>query len=181
MQTPIERKYNLITLGMVTPHLKSMEYCVFFGTLLGVHREGNLLEMDDDVDIYINSQHKTDIAEILTYLGFNISIDENSFMQGSIEIEGVMAYIDFYLYYKDGDHSVDDWNFGGRNGEALHVPLNILLPPKDVTIGDIPCKMPQDPDSCCKLLYGNNYQTPLKKNIEYTICIVDHKPVMRLK
>ena len=75
MQTPIERKYNLITLGMVTPHLKSMEYCVFFGTLLGVHREGNLLEMDDDVDIYIKSQHKTDIAEILTYLGINISID----------------------------------------------------------------------------------------------------------
>ena len=180
MFTPINRKYNLTTLGMVAPHLEEMEYCVFFGTLLGYHREGNLLEMDDDVDIYINSQHKTEVVEIITSLGFDISIDTSIFMQGKIEIEGVTAYIDFYLYYKENNHSVDRWNFRGDDGKILHVPLDILLPPSDVTMGDISFKMPKDPDGCCRFLYGDNYHTPLKKNVEYTMCIVDHKPVMRL-
>ena len=181
MDIPIERKYNLTTLGMVAPYLEDMEYCVFFGTLLGCHREGNLLAMDDDVDIYINSQHRAEISGILSSLGFSLRRDTDMFMQGEMEIEGVVAYIDFYLYYKEDNHAVDHWNFGGHNGETLHVPLDILLPPRSVTIGGISLKMPKDPDGCCKFLYGDSYRIPLRKNAEYTMRIVDHKPVMRLR
>jgi len=181
MDTPIDRKYNLENLKLIAPRLSGLEYCVFFGTLLGCHREGNLLEMDDDVDIFINSEHRSQVLDILTDLGFDIRLNTDIFVQGCVEREGVMSYVDFYLYRKSEEHAVDEWNFGGLNGEVLHVPLDILFPTVKANVGDICINMPKDADSCCRFLYGDNYRTPLRKNAEYTTRIVDHKPVITIK
>ena len=51
MDTPIDRKYNAQNLKEVLPLLEGMEYFVFYGTLLGLVREGDILEKDDDIDL----------------------------------------------------------------------------------------------------------------------------------
>ena len=53
MDTPIDRKYNAQNLKEVLPLLEGMEYFVFYGTLLGLVREGDILEKDDDIDIIL--------------------------------------------------------------------------------------------------------------------------------
>ena len=44
MDTPIDRKYNEQNLKEILPLLEGMEYFVFYGTLLGLVREGDILE-----------------------------------------------------------------------------------------------------------------------------------------
>ena len=53
MKIPIDQKYNEINLKELLPLFEKLEYFVFFGTLLGLIRENELLEYDDDIDFLI--------------------------------------------------------------------------------------------------------------------------------
>ena len=49
----IHRSFNEPNLKLMLPILEkaNIEYFMFYGSLLGIVREGNILEMDDDIDI----------------------------------------------------------------------------------------------------------------------------------
>lgn len=179
MKTPNDRKYNLKILAMVTPHIKNLEYCIFFGTLLGYHREGNLLEKDDDVDVYLNVKHRNKLIEILNSLDIETTILNPVFIQGSIKVDNIQVYIDFYLYLIHGNKIVDRWNFGGQmhnNESDLHIPCHFILPTKEGSIRDVHFKVPNHPEACCKFLYGKDYMIPKEKKKDYYIRIVGHMP-----
>ena len=46
---------NFSNLLFFTQLLDKIEHFVFFGTLLGLVRENNLIEGDDDIDLYVNN------------------------------------------------------------------------------------------------------------------------------
>ena len=50
----INRIYQLQNFKDIINLLEGLEYFPFYGTLLGLVRENNILEMDDDIDILIN-------------------------------------------------------------------------------------------------------------------------------
>ena len=49
---PVNVKENFSNLIFITKIIKNLEYFVFFGTLLGLVRDNNLIKNDDDIDIY---------------------------------------------------------------------------------------------------------------------------------
>ena len=44
---------------------ENIEYFMFYGSLLGIVREGNILEMDDDIDICVNLKHREQLYAII--------------------------------------------------------------------------------------------------------------------
>ena len=49
---------NFSNLIFITNIISELEYFIFFGTLLGMVRENNLIENDDDIDIYVNLKER---------------------------------------------------------------------------------------------------------------------------
>ena len=185
MNVRIDRKYNLENLGYLTPYLYNMEYVLFFGSLLGYCRDKNLLELDDDVDFYVNIKHRNEIHDVLKKAGFNITIEESCFVQGSRTIDGIDTYVDFYLYedMPDNDYILERWGFYGAPQSPaahLHVPKRIIYPIAWGEIGNIKFKVPSNIEECCRFLYGSEYDTPFVKGADYSIIIKNNKPTFRI-
>jgi phosphorylcholine metabolism protein LicD len=99
----------------------------FFGTLLGLVREKNLIEGDDDVDFYVNINEREKLISILK-LNFivvdeTLSVNKNkSFLQVFRFYNDVKFIIDFYFYdsNKDKFNIIEKWNFeGGRHTHSI--------------------------------------------------------------
>jgi hypothetical protein len=178
MFIPIDRKYNLFSLSLVAPLIKDMDYFLFFGSLLGYHREGNLLAKDDDLDIFINQKHTKEVILILKKIGFKIRVLNPSFIQGTTRVGKTQIYVDFFMYQVEKENVIDRWNFSMGIGSAMHVPCDILFPTQDASIGSLHFKVPHDPEACCRFVYGENYMKPMRKVSEYRMSIVNHKPVV---
>ena len=91
--------------------IQDFEYFIFFGTLLGLTRENNIIDGDDDVDFYVNEKHRDNLIEILksNSIEVNKTLHTNrdkSFLQ-VVRIHNNKAYlVDFYFY--DGEHSYEN-------------------------------------------------------------------------
>ena len=53
-QIQISAEENFLNLKFFSKIISKIEHFVFFGTLLGLVRDGNLIEGDDDIDFYVN-------------------------------------------------------------------------------------------------------------------------------
>lgn len=58
MIKPVPKELNLENLRYVSERIASFECAIFFGTILGYQREGNVIEDDDDIDIYVHIRHR---------------------------------------------------------------------------------------------------------------------------
>ncbi len=52
------QKINFQNLLTVSSLLKKIEYFIFYGTLLGIVREKNIIKHDDDIDFMVNHKSK---------------------------------------------------------------------------------------------------------------------------
>ena len=52
------QKLNFQNLILVAPLIKGVEYFIFYGTLLGIIRENNIIKGDDDIDFLVNYRSK---------------------------------------------------------------------------------------------------------------------------
>jgi hypothetical protein len=181
IKNDVGREYHLKNLMALSSRISEVEYFIFFGTLLGYCREGNLNKMDDDIDFYVNIGDRNKIIIILESLGFKGNICTEYFIQASRSIEGVYAFVDFYFYedYPDRDYLIERWNFKYSPNDAsthLHIPKKIIFPIRQGTINNIKINIPNDVKSCCHYLYGDHYNTPLIKGSDYSTKIVNNKP-----
>ena len=62
--TKLQKRY-LDDLKFIFKLLKDYSPFVFYGTLLGITRENNLIKGDDDIDILININYKKEVISIL--------------------------------------------------------------------------------------------------------------------
>ena len=104
MLSPISREKNLENLKYISNRLRDVSWFVFFGTLLGYTRENNILENDDDIDIYVDIRFREKIIDLFTNsdLNFDLSKKPNLgpyFLQGTRVLENEITYVDFYFYY----------------------------------------------------------------------------------
>jgi len=80
---------NILTLKFFSAMLQDCEHFVFFGTMLGLVRDGHPIENDDDVDFYVNKKDRSKVLNILKNLKikrviFFSSVDEVGFSNKNI-------------------------------------------------------------------------------------------------
>jgi len=168
--------------------IKDLEHFVFFGTLLGLVREKNLIEGDDDVDFYVNMNEREKLISILK-LNFivvdeTLSVNKNkSFLQVFRFYNNVKFIIDFYFYdsNKDKFNIIEKWNFeGGTHIQSKHlrIPKIFIYPIKSNMINGHQLFLPSQPVLLCEFLYGPNWNLKMKKDEEYLIKVINNKPVL---
>ncbi len=180
---PELNRKNLIDVSNL---LKGIEHFVFFGTLLGLVRDGNIIPHDDDVDFYVPIEQRAAVIERLKATDFVIEEGvfpnlTDYFLQAYRVTGGVKTYVDFYLYQSNSveDFIVDRWNYHGRPDDDsmhIHIPKSLIYPLKTARFFDCDIAMPANGDALCTFLYGADWRTPLRKNTEYSVIINNNTP-----
>lgn len=134
---PILSKYNIPLI-------------IFYGTLLGYHREHNFIEKDDDIDIILHESYYDTIikiieAENLKYWRRNAK--NRSFIQLS-------GSFDIYFYREEDDKIHFDW-------DSNSFDTKIIFPLKQVHYQNYSIHIPNDPEKFCETMYGKNWRIPI--------------------
>ena len=179
MESPVSKELNLRNLEVIEQALPTYwEHFIFYGTLLGYHREGDIIENDDDLDIMIERKHEKDLINlIINYTPFDISIHREHIVQLSRVLDGVRTYVDIYFYDNifEQDFIVDQWNTSCtpistasgevcRRGIPLKIPKDIIFPITNGLMKNIPLRIPNNPEECCRYVYGESFMTPSHKH-----------------
>lgn len=173
-------KKNLIDVSKILNE-SGIDYSIFYGTALGIHRDKDILDHDDDIDFIIDSKELTKINNLLSNLGFVQSVFVSGiFLQVTRILDGTLTYIDFYTYQNvNKDVLVDKWNFRGTfNSPSTHLHFNrdLILPTREIIIFDSLIRIPNDIERTCKFLYGTRYKETLIKGVDYLMTIQNNKP-----
>jgi|10_taG_2_1085330.scaffolds.fasta_scaffold177350_1 hypothetical protein len=185
MKKMLDRAINRENLKFVANLLIDVEYTVFFGTALGIHRDGDVLLKDDDVDILANSNDYNIIKTILTSNGYIHHIDTNGiFSQFRKTIDGEHTLLDCYFFEEyDEDNVIEKWNFSGdyaQSSNHIIIPNELILT-KNIEYFGVKLKVPSNLEAVCTWLYGERYKETLVKDIDYTHQIINNKPVIGYK
>ena len=190
MKKPVAfRDDNRANLVAISKLFEDIDQFVFFGTLLGITREQDLIEGDDDIDILAPIEHrKLIIHKINNIDGFKVNFDKDCnksdyFLQIESSVNNRNSLIDFYFYENNpgDDFIVDRWNFLGKhkNSEfALHIPKKFIFPIAKEKLFGAQIKLPACRELLCEWLYGKTWLTPREKNISYVIRVINNRPIL---
>ncbi len=179
----IIQNLNLNNLLIISKAIKKHQNFVFYGTLLGLIREKNILKGDDDIDILINIKLKKKVLKDikkLKYFSINKKVINDNFVQLIRKEKKVKSFIDLYFYINDKtkNYIEEKHNFLSSvnlKTHSLHIPKKLIFPlKKSKNFENV--NLPKKPVELCRFLYGNTWRKPLKKNSGYRMEIVNHKP-----
>ena len=187
MTEPKLQDLNRENLVYVSNLLKGIEHFVFFGTLLGLVREGDIIPHDDDVDFYVPIEQREAVIELLTGKDFFIRWEKawnqhDCFLQLNRCFNDIETCVDFYFYQSNAktDFILDRWNVSGtpdNKDTYIHIPKSMIFPLKTQRFFDSDIAMPAKGEGLCEFLYGNDWQKPLIKHIDYQPMVRNNRPV----
>lgn len=159
----------------------NIDYIVFYGTLLGICRDGDLIHHDDDVDILVHSSYykklKNMICDPLNFPNLTWFLGHNKSFINFHRENGVTT--DLYFYYPMGDYYVEEWNFHAdeiTKEKHLHIPKDLIEEKQYFDMGDFKVKVPKKMNEVCEFLYGERYKETLIKDVDYKTYIKNNKP-----
>jgi hypothetical protein len=168
MLESILKENNRANLIYISDKLKEIDYFVFFGTLLGLESNGDIIS-HDDVDFFVNINDRNYLINIfkdseLTF-DWNLRIkglranNTPYFLQGHKLFGEQKTFVDFYFYETNNVDSFiqQRWNFSGswkRKYNNMHIPKNIIFPIQQKQYFNQSINMPAKPGACCEYLYG---------------------------
>lgn len=168
-------------------HENGIEHFVFFGTLLGICREGEPISGDDDVDFYVNKRHYTNVKAIIDSLEISVDYsrfpnDSDCFIQVNGELLGRQVTVDFYFYDSDADQDyiLENWNFTAQPNnqeKILKVPKPLIFPIKFISYDSCKIAIPNHAEIICEFLYGANWKTKQKKGLDYQVTMLGGRPL----
>ncbi len=187
MHLPVSKEINRKNLIDISIALSNIEYFIFFGTLLGVVREGDVIDGDDDVDIYVNIDFRDELIRLIKQSDFFIDQDSifnkksNYFVQANRKYGDVVSFVDFYFFEDrlDEEYIVERWNFKGIPDDpnlAIHIPKSFVYPVVNEEFYGVNICLPSDGKAMCQYLYGDDWELPLKKGAQYSVEIIDNAP-----
>jgi hypothetical protein len=182
----VDNRANLVTVSNL---LQDIDHFVFFGTLLGLTRERDIIEDDDDIDILAPIEKRNLIIEKIYCIdAFKINNEKKCnqstyFLQVDSTINNRNSFIDFYFYENnpDEDFIIDRWNFLGKSQNpecALHIPKKLIFPVSQEEFFGQKIKLPACRELLCEWLYGKSWLRPRKKNVSYVIRIIKNRPML---
>ena len=92
-----------VVLEYWAPILHDFGAIPFFGTLLGLTRDGKLIENDDDVDFILPFEYRSQIEQLILASAYSIvysdKVRENPWcIQAQLKIDSHTLVVDFYFY-----------------------------------------------------------------------------------
>ena len=188
----IDKKFNRENLISISNILNNDEYFVFYGTLLGLVRENDIIDNDDDIDILVDIKNRDEVISKIEKS--NLEIDYSNpynntpfFLQVSNMLENVKTYIDVYFYenYDNLDYLVERANFHQRwndPSQSLHIPKKLIFPIKKEVFFNTKISLPNENIKICEFLYGYDWKKKLSKKNDYKIIITNNIPkVQKIK
>jgi|LauGreDrversion4_2_1035121.scaffolds.fasta_scaffold63295_3 hypothetical protein len=180
---------NRANLVLVSKLLEDIDHFVFFGTLLGLTRELDLIDGDDDIDILVPIEKRDLVIEKISSIDFfKINFykqcnKSNYFLQVDSSVNHRSSLIDFYFYENkhDDDFVVDRWNFLGKYEHTkfgMHIPKKLIFPSVQEEFFSQKIKLPACRELLCEWLYGKSWRTPRTKNVSYVIRIIENRPLL---
>lgn len=186
MKSGVPSYVNRENLLFVSPLLSNIDHFIFFGTLLGIVRDGDPINGDDDIDILVNYHHRETVIQLLTDndlpVDFTNPLNQTPyFLQTKRHVQGLEATIDFYFFDTTNTHIVERWNFTAtpdNTSQALIIPKSLIYPVKDIPFFGSKIRLPNEPLKLCEWLYGQRWKTPRTKHDDYVVKIIRNKPVL---
>ena len=149
----VNAKNNLLSVKEVLDKNK-VKFGLIFGTLLGAVREGNFIEHDEDVDLFVLEEDKEALIntlEDLLEIGFKVC----RYDAGLLSIIRDNEYIDFYFFRK--------YMFFYRTSSAgLTYKSAFLQETKSQEFLGTTFQVPKETEAFLKVLYGVNWKIPIK-------------------
>jgi hypothetical protein len=191
MKQAVSQETNRANLRYTANLLNSagIEWFIFFGTLLGLTRDNDVIKGDDDIDIYVDSRSRTRLIELLNQQGLapNLACKPNHtqhFLQIARIVDGEAGLIDFYFFDRQSKPGVliDRWNFLQKYDQlhkALHVPSDMVFPLSEAPFLGVTLKTPRRPRDIVQWLYGKEWETPLDKSFGYEISVSNYRPLLK--
>ena len=123
--------------------------------MLGLIREGDFIENDDDIDLLLHIRDRGKLLYKLNQLNIKITVNEVSIIQVMIENFG---HVDIYFYeYRNTDILI-------RWDGNLLFSYNDIFPLKKVNFKGITINIPFNSEKVIEDTYGKNWRIPLKKD-----------------
>lgn len=156
----IDREISKGNLNILNSVLKKTDiiYGLIFGTLLGAIREGNFIEHDEDVDIYVLMEHRLNFLRLLPILkdkGLELVRYENELISLMKDNE----YIDIYFF--ELQKKLFFRNYRVLNNRYV-MDAYSLENPEIFSFLDMLIPIPSNSKKLLRKTYGKNWLTPIK-------------------
>lgn len=135
--------------------LPNFNYILFYGSLLGLIREGDFIENDDDIDVLLSIKDRAKLINRLQQLRLEITVNELSIIQ--FLIEGI-GHIDVYFYEDRNTDILIKWD-----GNLLF-SKNDIWPLRNTRFKNFFINIPYNSEKILEETYGANWRTPLDKS-----------------
>ena len=187
MNLPVSKDVNNSNLIFVSNLLQDIRYVAFYGTLLGLIRDGSTIAGDDDIDIVIHNLDRTRLMSLLSdakqkYAGhqFEITVYSDRFVQVATESEYGRGLIDFYICKSKNSDLYDEWSFWGLSANrffSVKFPLAWLDEVRQIDLLGSFINVPKDYHAALQFLYGSDWKRPRVKGKEYVLIPWCHRPI----
>jgi len=165
------------SMAFVSPWIEDLGGKPFFGTILGLIREGAPLKSDDDVDFILPLDNRgRALDKILSLQGARLTLLTDWVIQFELNCGGDVTAVDLYFYTVESEDLRLPWHFLGTPWLAnshLLVPKKLLIDIVYVPLGRYEVKSA----ALAEYLYGPRWEQPLTKFIDYEIFIKENRPV----
>jgi len=163
---------------------EKINYCPAYGTMLGLSRDGDIIEGDDDIDFWVPAEEFDSAIAAMQSAGYCVYerwYKTNIFTQFRGAIDGVQVLCDIYFYNNASDKFIaDKWNFWGQHQlpeASLFLPKELMFPLQKITYEGVEISFPRYPENLCEYIYGKRYKEKMPKS-KYKVTFQDNIPVV---
>jgi predicted nucleotidyltransferase len=167
-----EELTTLYKLIMPILQKSGVEMILFYGSLLGYHRESNFIEGDDDVDVLVS---RAQYEKLVDYLKFITRSFITRKMYKSEKLTFNYMYEKHLLQiYHNGIGPFDIFVYESLEDNILIkacqnqiYPKSVIFPTVPVTFNEFVISVPADVEQTILLTYGKDWRIPQVKFVDY--------------